>query len=203
MISEPKEPLLGKTVVLGVTGSISAWKACEIVSDLKKLGVNVYVVMTSAATKFITPLTLKAISDNPVFTDMFEGPHHTNLAGIADLFLIAPATANIIGKIANGIADDLLTATVLACKAPKLVAPAMNPNMYQNAVVQANIQKLRDRAFEFVDPEYGFSTCGDLGVGLLAPTGRIISRVIRMLTTPVVADTQRPRYQELPPELSS
>jgi phosphopantothenoylcysteine decarboxylase/phosphopantothenate--cysteine ligase len=172
---------VGKTIVLGVTGSIAAWKVCEIVMELVRLGFNVYVIMTRAATKLITPLTMSTLSRNPVFTDMFKGLQHTNLASLTDILLIAPATANIIGKMANGIADDLLTTTALACRAPKLIAPAMNPNMYANAVVKANILKLKEIGVEFIEPEYGRSVCGDLGVGLLAPTGKIVSKVIEVL----------------------
>ncbi len=165
--------LLGKTVVLGVTGSIAAWQTPEIVGQLRDLWIHVHCIMTKSATEFITPLTLQVASQNPVFVEMYDGRNdggiaHIALAEMADLFLIAPATANIIGKMANGIADDLLTATVLATRAPVVIAPAMNPNMYANKITQANIERLEKAGYHFVGPEYGKAACGTEGVGRLA-----------------------------------
>ena len=178
--------LIGKTVVLGVTGSIAAWQTPEIVGRLRDLMINVYCIMTKSATEFITPLTLQVSSQNPVTVDMFERRRewniaHIALADIADLFLIAPATANTIAKIASGIADDILSTTVLATKAPVVIAPAMNPNMYSNQFTQSNIQKLKQRGYHFIDPEYGKTACGTEGVGRLARIPVIINRVINLL----------------------
>lgn len=180
--------LIGKTVVLGITGSIAAWQTPEIIGRLRDLMINVYCIMTKSATKFITPLTLQVSSQNPVVVDMFERRRewniaHIALADIADLFLIAPATANIIAKIANGIADDMLTTTVLATKAPVVIAPAMNPDMYSNQITQANIEKLKKSGYHFIDPEYGKTACGTEGVGRLARIPVIINRVINLLET--------------------
>ena len=179
--------LRNKNVVLGITGGIAAYKACEIVSGLKKLNANVDVIMTRAATEFITPLTLQSISQNKVSIDMFQRPEnweieHISLAKKADLLVIAPATANIIGKLANGIADDLLSTTALATKAPILIAPAMNTNMYTNPIVQENIEKLKKLGVGFVAPESGRLACGDVGEGRLAPVGTIIGRIVSSLT---------------------
>ena len=137
---------------MGVTGSIAAYKACDIVSGLRKKGVDVHVILTKAGAEIITPLALETMSNNPVITDMFnrENPwevEHISLAKLADLFLIAPATANFMGKMAAGIADDMLTTTVMATKAPVLIAPAMNSNMYLNPAVQANMEALKERGF--------------------------------------------------------
>jgi phosphopantothenoylcysteine decarboxylase/phosphopantothenate--cysteine ligase len=180
--------LIGKTVVLGVTGSIAAWQTPEIIGRLRDLTLNVYCIMTESATEFITPLTLQVSSQNPVAVDMFERRKewniaHIALAEIANLFLIAPATANIIGKLANGIADDLLSAAVLATKAPVVIAPAMNPNMYSNKITQSNIDKLKKTGYQFIDPEYGKTACGTEGVGRLARIPVIINKVINLLET--------------------
>jgi phosphopantothenoylcysteine decarboxylase/phosphopantothenate--cysteine ligase len=178
--------LIGKTVVLGVTGSIAAWQTPEIIGRLRDLMLNVYCIMTKSATEFITPLTLQVSSQNPVAIDMFERRKewniaHIALADIADLLLIAPATANIIGKLANGIADDMLSTTVLATKAPIVIAPAMNPNMYSNKITQVNIKKLKELNYHFIDPEYGKTACGTEGVGRLARIPVIINKVIELL----------------------
>ena len=177
--------LLGKTVVLGVTGSIAAWQTPEIVGQLKDLWINVHCIMTRSATEFITPLTLQVASQNPVFVEMYDGRNdggiaHIALAEIADLFLIAPATANIIGKMANGIADDLLSATVLATRAPVVIAPAMNPNMYANKMTQSNIERLEKAGYHFVGPEYGKAACGTEGVGRLARIP-VITKLVSLL----------------------
>lgn len=180
--------LLGKTVVLGVSGSISAWQAPEIVGRLRDLMLNVYCIMTKSAAEFITPLTLQVSSQNPVVVDMFERRRewniaHIALADIADLFLIAPATANIIAKIASGIADDMLSTTVLATKSPVVIAPAMNPNMYSNEITQSNVKRLKEKGYHFIEPEYGRTACGTEGVGRLARIPVIVNKVIELLET--------------------
>ncbi len=152
--------LKGKSVVLGVTGGIAVYKAVDIVSRLRKKGVEVNVVMTKNAQQFVSPVTFQAIANNPVVTDMFDEPktwdtEHISLAQKADVFLIAPATANIIGKMASGIADDMLSTTVMATNAPVVIAPAMNTNMYLKPVVQRNIESLKALGVEFVDPASG------------------------------------------------
>lgn len=178
--------LLGKTVILGVTGSIAAWQTPEIAGQLRSLWCNVQCIMTKSATEFLAPLTLQSASKNPVFVSMYDSSKnfyagHSALAEIADLLLVAPATANIIGKMANGIADDLLSSTVLAAKSPVVIAPAMNPNMYSNNVTQLNMRKLEAAGFHFVYPEYGPTTCGTEGVGRLARIPSIIKKVTNLL----------------------
>jgi len=165
--------LKGKNVLLGVTGSIAAYKAAEIVSLLKKKGAEVFVIMTESATKFIQPLTFSTLSGNQAIDNLFStndkiAVKHISLAEWADLILIAPATANIIGKIANGIADDMLTATVMACKAKVIFAPAMNKNMISNPLYQKNVEKLTALGYEFIESEYGRLACGETGEGRLA-----------------------------------
>ena len=171
-----------KTVVLGVTGSIAAYKAAEITSGLMKLGIDVRVILTEGGAQFITPLTLETLSRAPVYSDQFsrETPYeveHIGLAKRADVFLVAPATANFIGKAANGIADDLLTTTFLATRAPILIAPAMNVNMYAHAAVRQNMRALRERGCSFIEPAEGLLACGDTGKGRLAPTEEILQAV--------------------------
>jgi len=178
--------LNGKTVVLGVSGGIAVYKSCVLVSKLKKLGLNVHVIMTKSATEFVSPLTFQSLSQNYVVSDMFAEPktwdvEHISLAKKADLFLIVPATTNVIGKIANGIADDMLTTTVMATKAPILIAPAMNTNMYENVIVQKNIEFLEGLGYNFVEPDSGRLACGDIGAGKLANVDTIVSRVVDML----------------------
>ncbi|MZQ76303.1 MAG: bifunctional phosphopantothenoylcysteine decarboxylase/phosphopantothenate--cysteine ligase CoaBC [Peptoclostridium sp.] len=178
--------LSGKNVVLGVCGGIAAYKACDIVSRLKKLGANVDVIMTDSASKFVTPLTFQTLSQNPVVQDMFEevsawDVRHISLAKKADVFLIAPATANIIGKMANGIADDMLSTTVMATKAKILIAPAMNSAMYENPVLQRNIETLKGLGCAFVEPESGMLACGDIGKGKLAQPEDIVEIVQQQL----------------------
>ena len=162
-----------KTVVIGVTGGIAAYKACELVSRLVKKNINTVVVMTKSATEFVSPYTFMTLSGNRVITDMFEVPQnfeveHISVAKQADLFVIVPATANIIGKIAGGIADDFLSTTIMATKAPVLIAPAMNTNMWQNPIVQKNIAFLKEFGYKFIDPASGRLACGDMGEGKLA-----------------------------------
>jgi len=162
-----------KTVVIGVCGGIAAYKACELISRLVKKNINTVVVMTKSATEFVAPLTFMTLSKNNVITEMFDTPknfdvEHISVAKQADLFVIVPATANIIGKIANGIADDFLSTTVMATKAPVLIAPAMNTNMWQNPIVQKNVNTLKDFGYKFVSPCSGRLACGDIGEGKLA-----------------------------------
>ncbi|RJP24220.1 MAG: bifunctional phosphopantothenoylcysteine decarboxylase/phosphopantothenate--cysteine ligase CoaBC [Deltaproteobacteria bacterium] len=171
--------LSGREIVLGVTGGIAAYKACEIVRELRKEGANVHVVLTASGSHFITPLTLQTLSKNPVHTDMFDlisesEIGHISLAQRANLLMIAPATANIIGKIRNGIADDLLSTVTMATASPVLLAPAMNSQMYASAAVRENVETLRDRGVTFVDPDEGELACGTVGPGRLADTGKIV-----------------------------
>jgi len=172
-----------KCVVLGVTGGIAVYKALDVVSSLRKNNVDVRVIMTKSATEFVAPLTFQAISQNLVATDMFSEPkaweiQHINLAQRADVFLIAPATANIIGKVANGIADDMLSTTIMATKAKVIFAPAMNTNMYNNPIVQENIAKLKSLGYEFMEPDSGRLACGDEGKGKLPQPNDIVEKVM-------------------------
>ena len=178
--------LANKTIVLGVTGSIAAYKTADIASKLAQAGAKVEVVMTESATKFITPLTLHSITGRPVVTDMFESTtefsiEHVALAEAADVLVIAPATANIIAKVAAGIADDMLSCTVLATKAPIIVAPAMESNMFQNPITQENLVKLKARDFTIVEPGYGRLASGKVGLGRIAEVERIIGTIKQVL----------------------
>lgn len=170
-------------ILLGVTGSISAYKAADVVSSLSKLGHEVHVVMTKAGAAFITPLTMQSLSKNRVYVDVLqeEDPSrivHIDLAKSADLFLVAPATANIIGKLASGIADDMLSSVALAVKdIPKLLAPAMNVRMYENPVVQENLELLEKRGYRVIQPRESLLACGDIGKGALASVETIIQEV--------------------------
>ena len=166
-------------VVLGVTGSIAAYKACEIVRLLVKRGDDVRVVMTAHAREFVTPLTFQTLSRNPVECDMFASPQgwkpeHVSLADDADLVLVAPATANILAKMAHGIADDLLSATLLATKAPIVVAPAMNSGMWENPATQANVAALASRGVRFIAPGEGELACGTSGRGRMAEPSEVV-----------------------------
>ena len=181
-------PLEGKNVVLCVTGGIAAYKAADLTSRLRKKGASVYIIMTESATHFITPLTLEVLSGNRVVTDMFDRAftwevEHISLAKRADVFVIAPATANIIGKAAHGIADDMVSTTLMAMRAPIVMAPAMNTNMYENPVVQQNMELLRERGVCFAAPVSGHLACGDTGSGKLADPADIV-RVIEDALTP-------------------
>lgn len=176
-----------KNVVLGVTGGIAVYKAAEIVRGLYKENINVHVIMTRAATKFVSPLTFQELSQNPVAVDLFDSPaqwhvQHIALAARADVFLIAPATANVIGKVACGIADDLLTTTVMATRAPVVMAPAMNTNMLTNRIVQANIAKLRGLGYHFIEPATGELACGTEGAGRLPDPSIIVTYIVNMLS---------------------
>ncbi len=178
--------LANKTVVLGVTGSIAAYKAVDIASKLTQAGTRVEVVMTDSATRFIAPLTLRSITGRPVVTSMWEltsefSIEHVALAEAADVVAIAPATASIIAHLAAGIADDILTCTVLATKAPIILAPAMNENMFQNPVTRDNLAKLKARGFIIVGPDYGRLASGEIGLGRLADTEEIIGTIKQVL----------------------
>lgn len=182
MSSEMKKPC----VVLGVTGGIAAYKACELLRLLQKRGIDVFVVMTQNACRFVAPLTFETLSGHPVAVDTFDRPQtweveHIALAKRANLFLIAPATANIIGKMACGIADDMLSTTVMATRAPVLVAPAMNTGMWENAAVQQNVKTLRARGVEIVAPVSGHLACGDSGAGKLEDVEVIAERACELL----------------------
>ena len=172
----------GKTVLLGVTGCIAAYKSCEIVRALQKAGVRVKVVMTEHATEFVGPTTFRALTHEKVAVGLFDDPedpiHHVSLAQEADAFLIAPCTANVIAKIANGIADDLLTTTALATTAPLIIAPAMNVNMYDNGATRYNIGKLHIRGARIVEAGDGYLACGDVGKGRLADIEDIVGATL-------------------------
>lgn len=177
---------MSKCVVIGVTGGIAVYKALDVISALRKKDIEVHVIMTESASKFVNPLTFQSISQNIVVTDMFAEPkaweiQHISLAQKADLMLVAPATANIIGKISNGIADDMLSTTIMATKAKVLIAPAMNTNMYENKIVQNNISKLKDFGYKFIEPASGRLACGDVGIGKLADVNTIVERVLEEL----------------------
>jgi len=179
--------LKGRKIVLGVTGGIAAYKAAELVRELVRAGAEVFVVMTRNAQAFITPLTFQTLSGHSVTTELFSLTEeseigHIALADRAELLAIAPATANIIGKIAAGIADDILTTIVMATKAPVLLAPAMNVHMWENPICQENIQKLRSRGFHFIDPEAGELACGYEGKGRLAEIPAIVEEIRSILS---------------------
>lgn len=178
--------LSGKKIVLGVSGGIAVYKACELVSRLKKLNADVHVIMTASAAKFVTPLTFQSLSLNQVAVDMFDTPNyweieHISLAKLADVIVIAPATANIIGKLANGIADDMLSTTIMATKAKVLIAPAMNTNMYENPVLQRNIKLLSELGYIMIPPTEGRLACGDVGKGKMAEPAVIEESIIDLL----------------------
>lgn len=182
MSSEMKKPC----VVLGVTGGIAVYKACELLRLLQKRGIDVFVVMTQNACRFVAPLTFETLSGHPVAVDTFDRPQtweveHIALAKRAVLFLLAPATANIMGKMACGIADDMLSTTVMATRAPVLVAPAMNTGMWENAAVQQNVKTLRARGVEIVAPVSGHLACGDNGAGKLEDVAVIAERACELL----------------------
>ena len=179
--------LHNKTIVIGVTGGIAAYKTCDVISKLRKRGASVYIIMTEAAGKFVTPLTFQTLSNHFVVSDMFAEPktwevEHIALAKKADLMVIVPATADIIGKVAAGIADDMLTTTVMASRAPVLFAPAMNTGMYRNPIVQGNIQKLKALRYLFVEPVCGMLACGDEGEGKLAEVDTIVEAIDAFLS---------------------
>jgi phosphopantothenoylcysteine decarboxylase/phosphopantothenate--cysteine ligase len=171
-----------KTVVVGVTGGIAVYKALDVISRLKKEDIDVHVIMTEHATKFVNPISFQSLSQNMVVVDMFAEPkaweiQHISLAKKADLMLIVPATVNVLGKVACGIADDMLSTTIMATKAPVVFAPAANTNMFLNPIVQDNIKKLKQYGYEFIEPDSGRLACGDVGSGKLADT-KLISDVV-------------------------
>lgn len=175
-----------KCVVVGVSGGVAVYKALDVISRLRKKDVEVHVIMTKSATEFVTPLSFQSLSQNMVITDMFAEPkaweiQHISLAKKADLMLTVPATANIIGKIANGIADDMLSTTIMATKAPVVFCPAMNTNMYENPIVQRNISLLKELGYEFIEPASGRLACGDEGKGKLQDTEIIAEETLRRL----------------------
>ena len=183
-MADQKKPV----VVLGVTGGIAAYKACEIVSRLKKAGTEVHVIMTENAVKLAAPLTFQTLSGNPVVVDTFAPPvafevEHIALAQKADVFVIAPATANILAKMAHGIADDMLSTTVLATKAPVLVAPAMNTAMWEHPATQANVKILQDRGVHMIGPAGGLLACGDSGIGRMSEPEEITEEILHLLNS--------------------
>lgn len=176
--------LKGKTVVLGVTGSIAAYKIANLASMLVKQHCSVHVIMTKNATNFINPITFETLTSHKCLVDTFDrnfefNVEHVSLAKQADLFLVAPASANVIGKIAGGIADDMLTTTIMACKCPKIISPAMNTNMFENPIVQDNIQKLKDYGYEMVEPASGYLACGDTGKGKMPEPEVLMSYIMK------------------------
>ncbi|GIM47525.1 putative coenzyme A biosynthesis bifunctional protein CoaBC [Collibacillus ludicampi] len=178
--------MVGKVIVVGVSGGIAAFKTVSLCSALVKAGAEVHVIMTESAVKFVTPLTFQSIVKNPVIIDIFSEPNpaeisHIALADKADLMVIAPATANIIGKVANGIADDMLTTTVLATKAPVLFAPAMNVNMYANPAVQRNLRTLREFGYRIMEPNEGLLACGWQGKGRLPEPEELFEVISQMV----------------------
>lgn len=178
--------LAGKTVILGVTGSIAAYKIANLTSMLVKLHADVYVLMTQNATNFIHPITFETLTNHKTLVDTFDrnfnyNIEHVSLAKKADLVLIAPASANVIGKIANGIADDMLTTTVMACKCKKLIAPAMNTQMYENPIVQDNLKKLEHYGMTVIEPEVGLLACKDVGAGKLPSEQTLMDHILQEL----------------------
>lgn len=175
-----------KTVIIGITGSIAAYKACGLISALRKKGREVICVLTGEAGEFVTPLTLETLSGNKVYRDMFELPDrrevaHVSLAKRADLIVLCPATANIIGKLAGGICDDLLTCTVISSAGPVLIVPAMNERMYRHKIVQKNIRELEKTGYKFIHPIRGRLACGTVGEGHLADPGNIMKGIDKIL----------------------
>lgn len=172
-------------VLIGVTGCIAAYKSCEILRGLQKAGVRCKVVMTEHATRFVDPVTFRALTHEPVAVGLFDDPsdpiHHISLAQECDVFLVAPCTANVAAKIAHGIADDLLSTTALATRAPLLLAPAMNVGMYEAAATQANFEILRSRGVRFVEAESGYQACGDVGRGRLADPAVVVEHTLELL----------------------
>lgn len=178
--------LTGKNIVIGITGGIAVYKVCQVVRSFKKLGANVDIIMTAHATEFVSPLTFETLSNRPVVTDMFARPdhwevEHISLAKKADLFLVCPATANIVGKYALGIADDMLSTTLMATRAPVVICPAMNTNMYKSDSFNANLNTLKDRGVHVVNAGSGFLACGDVGDGRMAEPEEIVDYCEKLL----------------------
>lgn len=177
---------MGKTIVLGVTGSIASYKACEIISILRKKGHKVQCVMSPDAKWFITPLTLETLTNETVVSDMFSLPEnrdpvHISLADKADVILVAPATADIIGKVASGICDNILTCIIAAATCPVVFAPAMNDNMFRNPIVEDKISYLKEKGYHFIDPVEGHLACDREGIGHLAPVEKIAEETEQLL----------------------
>lgn len=201
--------LRGKNIVLGVCGGIAVYKAVELLRLFIKAGAEVHVIMTRAAQEFVTPLTFQTLSGNPVHTELFnlyqeKEIGHISLADRADLFVLAPATANVVGKVASGIADDLLTTTVMATKAPVLFVPAMNVNMWENLIYQANQARLADLGYHFLDPASGFLACGWEGKGKLPDPSTIFEEAVYLLSLKDLAGetvlvTAGPTREEIDP----
>ena len=179
-----KKLLTGKTILIGVTGSIAAYKTASLASALKKLGADVHVLMTKNATNFINPITFESLTGNKCLVDTFDRNfqfqvEHVSIAKKADVVMLAPASANVIGKITHGIADDMLTTTIMACKCKVFISPAMNTNMYENPIVQDNLKRLRDYGYEIIDPTCGYLACGDTGAGKMPEPEKLLSYIIR------------------------
>ncbi|MGI6071107.1 MAG: bifunctional phosphopantothenoylcysteine decarboxylase/phosphopantothenate--cysteine ligase CoaBC [Blautia sp.] len=181
--------LRDKTVLLGVTGSIAAYKTASLASALKKLGADVHVLMTKNATNFINPITFESLTGNKCLVDTFDRNfqfqvEHVAIAKRADLVVIAPASANVIGKLAHGLADDMLTTTVMACRCKKLIAPAMNTNMFENPIVQDNLGVLADYGYEVIQPAVGYLACGDTGAGKMPEPDVLLEYVLKEIAFP-------------------
>lgn len=179
--------LKGKTVVLGVTGSIAAYKIANLASMLKKLECNVHVLMTENATNFINPITFETLTGNKCLVDTFDrnfqySVEHVSIAKQADVVLVAPASANVIGKIAGGIADDMLTTTIMACRCKIIVSPAMNTNMYHNPIVQDNLSKLKNFGYEVIAPDNGYLACGDIGDGKMPSENDLLQYILKEIS---------------------
>ena len=178
--------LTGKTIVLGVTGGIAAYKSANLASMLIKLHADVHVIMTQNATKFITPMTFETLTNNKCIVDTFDrnfsfDVKHVSLAKRGDLFVVAPCTANVIGKLAHGICDDMLTTTMLATRAPKLIAPAMNTGMWENPILQDNLVKLKGYGYHIIDPIIGRLACGDTGTGKMNSEEVIVEHILTLM----------------------
>ena len=176
--------LQGKTVLLGVTGSIAAYKIAYLASALKKLHAQVHVLMTENATNFINPITFESLTGNKCLVDTFDRNfqfqvEHVSIAKQADVVMIAPASANVIGKLAHGIADDMLTTTIMACKCKKIISPAMNTNMYENPIVQDNLAILQHYGYEVIEPASGYLACGDTGAGKMPESEMLLEYILR------------------------
>lgn len=177
----------GKKIVVGVSGGIAAYKAISLVNVLTKEGADVQVIMTKHAAEFVTPLTFQTLSKNKVIMDMFEEDNadyvgHIHFGQDVDLIVVAPTTANVLGKVANGIADDMLTSTIIAATIPVVFAPAMNEFMYKNPIVQNNIKKLKEYNYNFIEPQTGHLACGTDGVGKIADTKTIVETIDKILS---------------------
>ena len=181
--------LKGKTIILGITGSIAAYKMAGVAHELKKMGADVHVIMTKNALNFINPITFETLTSNKCLVDTFDrnfefNVEHVSLAKKADIFMVAPASANIIGKIANGICDDMLTTTLFAFKGTKVIVPAMNTNMYDNPILQDNLTKLKNYGYDTIEPETGLLACDDIGRGKLPKEDVLISNILTHIAYP-------------------